>query len=52
MDGREKGKFEWRSAHSEKGEESPEFANMAFTGSRSTTVTVESSRLETSGEMT
>jgi hypothetical protein len=38
--------------HGEKGEESPEFDNVAFTGLRSTAVTVESSRLATSGEMT
>jgi hypothetical protein len=36
----------------EKGEESPKFANVAFTGLRSTVVTIESSRLATSGEMT
>ena len=30
-DGREEGEFEWRSARGEKGEESPEFANVAFT---------------------
>jgi hypothetical protein len=52
VDGREKGEFEWRSARDEKGEESPEFANVAFTSSRSTTVTAKSSRLATSGEMT
>jgi hypothetical protein len=41
-----------QSARGEKGEESPEFANMAFTGLRSTTVTAESSWLATSGEIT
>ena len=51
-DGREEGEFGRGSAHREKGEESPEFANVAFTGLRCTTVTAESSRLATSGEMT
>jgi hypothetical protein len=52
VDGHEKGEFEWRSARGEKGEESPEFANVAFTGSWSTAVTTESSQLATSGEVT
>jgi hypothetical protein len=52
VDDRKKDEFEWRSAHGEKGEESPEFTNVAFTGSRSTTVTIESSWLATSGGMT
>jgi hypothetical protein len=51
-DGHEEGKFGRGSARGEKGEESPEFANVAFTGLRSTTVTSESSRLATSGETT
>jgi hypothetical protein len=51
-DAREEGKFGRGSAHGEKGEESPEFANVAFTGLRSTAVTAESSWLATSGEMT
>jgi hypothetical protein len=45
--GREEGEFERRSAGGDKGEESPEFANVAFTGSRSTTVIAESSRIAT-----
>ena len=51
-DGREEGELERRSACCEKGEESPEFANVALTGLRSTAVTTESSRHATSGEMT
>ena len=51
-DDREEGEFGRGSAHGEKGEESPEFANVAFTGLRSTAVTAESSWLATSGEMT
>jgi hypothetical protein len=31
-DDRKEGEFEWRSARGEKGEESPEFVNVAFTG--------------------
>jgi hypothetical protein len=46
-DSREEGVFERRSAGSDKGEESPEFANVAFTGSRSMAVIAESSRLAT-----
>ena len=48
----EEGKFERRSPCGEKGEESPEFANVALTGLRSTAVTTESSQHATSGEMT
>jgi hypothetical protein len=51
-DGREEGEFERRSACGEKAKESPEFANVALTGLRSTAVTTESSRHATSGEMT
>jgi hypothetical protein len=51
-DDREEGEFGRGSAHGEKGEESPEFANVTFTGLRSTVVTAESSRLATSGEIT
>jgi hypothetical protein len=51
-DGHEEGEFGRGSARGEKGEESLEFANVAFTGLRSTAVTVESSRLAMSGEMT
>jgi hypothetical protein len=40
-DGREEGKFERRSAGGDKGEESPEFANVAFTSSQSTAVIAE-----------
>jgi hypothetical protein len=49
---REEGEFGRGSAHGEKGEESPEFANVVFTGLRSTSVTAESTRIATSGEMT
>jgi hypothetical protein len=51
-DGHEEGEFGRGSARGEKGEESPEFANVAFTGLQSIAVTAESSRLATSGEMT
>jgi hypothetical protein len=42
-DSREEGEFGWGSVRGEKGEESLEFANVAFTGLCSTAVTVESS---------
>jgi hypothetical protein len=51
-DGREEGEFGQGSARGEKGEESPEFANVMFTGLWSTAVSAESSRLATSGEIT
>ena len=50
--GREEGEFGRGSTRDEKREESPEFANVAFTSLWSTSITVESSRLATSGEIT